>query len=92
MVRLDLVSAKGECRSLDVAVVTCVCPMGQVWGPVGWLIILLPGVCWYILGYKPEPLPSYIKLRNCSYSIMLNYIDSLSTTQVHLPRPGTTIS
>ena len=59
---------------------------------VGWLIILPSVVGWDIMGYESEPLPSHIKLRNCSYSIMLNYTDSLSTPQVNLPRPGPTIS
>ena len=44
------------------------------------------------MGYASDTLPSYIKLRNCSYSIMLNYTDSPSNPQIHLPRPGTTIS
>ena len=59
---------------------------------VCWLILLPPGVGWYIMGHEPDTLPSYIKLRNCSYSIILKYIDYPSTTQVHLPNPGLTIS
>ena len=38
---------------------------------VEWLIILLPGVGWDIMGYESEPLPPYPKLRNCSYSVKL---------------------
>ena len=30
----------------------------------GWLIILMPGVGWDIMGYESETLPSYHKLRN----------------------------
>ena len=44
------------------------------------------------MGYESETLPLYNELRNRSYYIMLNYTDSLSTTQIHLPRPDTTIS
>ena len=44
------------------------------------------------MGYESEPLPSYKKLRNCSYSIKLNCTTSLSTPQVHLPRLGPTIA
>ena len=56
-------------------------------------ITLLPlVVCWYIMGYESEPLPSYKKLRNRSYYIMLNYIDSPSTLQIHAPPPDPTIS
>ena len=44
------------------------------------------------MGYEPEPLPSYNDLRNRSYSIMLNYTDSPSTPQIHLPRPDPNIS
>ena len=57
-----------------------------------WLILLPPSVGWDIMGYESEPLPSYLDLRNFSYSIMLNYTDSPSTPQVYLPRPGPTIS
>ena len=46
----------------------------------------------YIMGYEPEPLPSYNKLRNRSYHIMLNYTDSPSTLHIHAPRPDPTIS
>ena len=38
---------------------------------VGSLILLLPGVGWDIMGYKSDPLPSYPKLMNCSYSLKL---------------------
>ena len=38
---------------------------------VGWLISLLPGVGWDIIGYESEPLLSYPELRNCSYSVNL---------------------
>ena len=38
---------------------------------VGSLIILLPGVGWFIIGYESEPLPFYPKLRNCSYYVKL---------------------
>ena len=38
---------------------------------VGWLIILLPGAGWDIMGYESDPLPSYPELRNCSYSVKL---------------------
>ena len=38
---------------------------------VGWLILLPPGVSWYIMEYESEPLPSYPELRNCSYSFKL---------------------
>ena len=58
---------------------------------VGWLLILPPGVGWGIMGCESDPLPSYIRLRNCSYYIMLNYTDYLYTPQVHLPHPGSTI-
>ena len=51
---------------------------------VGWLIILLTGLCWDIIGYESEPLPSHHELRNCSYSIKLNYTTYLSTPPVHL--------
>ena len=44
------------------------------------------------MGYAWEPLPSYHKLRNCSYSIILSYTTSLSTPQFILPRPGPTIA
>ena len=59
-----------------------------------WLILLPPRVGWDIMRYESEPLPSYHyhELRNCSYSIVLNYTESPSTPQVHLPRFGTTIS
>ena len=43
------------------------------------------------MGYELDPLPSYHKLRNCSYSIMLNYIKYLSTLLAHLQRLGPTI-
>ena len=33
---------------------------------VGWLILLLDGVGWYIMDYESETLPSYHKLRNFS--------------------------
>ena len=59
---------------------------------VGWLILLPPGVGWDIMGYESDPLPSYLESSNCSYSVMLNYTDSPSTTQVHLPRSGPTTS
>ena len=59
---------------------------------VGWLILLPPIVGWDIVRYKSGTLPSYTELRNCSYSIMLNYTYSPSTPEVHLPRPGPTIS
>ena len=58
----------------------------------GWLILLPPGVGWDITGYESEPLTSYLELINFSYSIMLNYTYSLSTPQVHLPRPVPTTS
>ena len=61
-------------------------------GIVGWLILLPLGVGWDIMGYELYPLPPYPELRNCSYSIMLICTDSPSTPQVHLPRPGPTIS
>ena len=38
---------------------------------VGWLILLPPGVGWYIMEYESEPLPSYPELRNCSYYFKL---------------------
>ena len=38
---------------------------------VGWLIILLPGVGCYIMGYESDPLTSYPKLSNFSYSVKL---------------------
>ena len=46
---------------------------------IGYLIILPPCVGWDIVGYESEPLHSYLELRNCSYSIILNYKDSPST-------------
>ena len=58
---------------------------------VDWLIILPPGVGWYIMGYKSEPLPSYHKWSNCSYSIKLSYTTPSSTPKVHLRCLGTTI-
>ena len=33
---------------------------------VGWLILLQPVAGWDIMGCEYEPLPNYIKLRNCS--------------------------
>ena len=59
---------------------------------VGWLIILPPGVGWYIMGNESYPLPSYQYLRNWSYYIKLSYTPSLSTLQGHLPRLGPTIA
>ena len=59
---------------------------------VGWLILSPPVVGWYIMGYESDPLPSYHELMNYSYYIMLNYTESPSTPQVHLPRPSPTIS
>ena len=61
--------------------------------PCGWLVHS-PSTrfSWDIMGYKIDPLPSYLKLRNFYYSIMLNYIDFLTTPQVQLPRPVLTIS
>ena len=56
------------------------------------LILLPPGVGWHIMGYESYPLHSYIKLSNCSYSIMLNCTYSPFTPRVHLPSPGPTIS
>ena len=38
---------------------------------VGWLILLLPGVGWDIMGYESEPLPSYPELINYPYSVKL---------------------
>ena len=38
---------------------------------VGCLVLLMPGVGWYIIGYESEPLPSYPELRNCSYYVKL---------------------
>ena len=38
---------------------------------VSWLIILPPGVGCDIMEYESEPLPSYPKLRNCSYYVQL---------------------
>ena len=38
---------------------------------VGWLFLLFPGVIWDIMGYESDPLPSYPKLRNWSYSVMI---------------------
>ena len=46
---------------------------------------------WDIMGYESDILPSYYELRNCSYSIKLNYTSSPSTPQVHLPRLVPTI-
>ena len=59
---------------------------------IGWLILLPPSVGWDIMGYESEPLPYYLGLSNCFYSIMLNYTESPTTPQVHSPRPGPTIS
>ena len=67
-------------------------PEGPPVSKVGWLIILTPGVFWDIMGYESDPLPSYIKLRNCYYSMMLNLTDSPSTPKVHVTCPGTTMS
>ena len=45
---------------------------------VGWSILLLPGAGWYIMGFESETLPSYLGLRNCSYSVKWNkYTSSL---------------
>ena len=44
------------------------------------------------MDYESLPLSSYTKLWNCSYSIILNCTYYLSTPQVHLLRPGPTIS
>ena len=38
---------------------------------VGWLILLPPGVGYYIMRYESDPLPSYPELRNFSYSVKL---------------------
>ena len=46
---------------------------------------------WDIMGYESETLPSYNELRNRFYSIMLNYTDSPSTPQIHVPCPDPTI-
>ena len=43
---------------------------------VCWLILLLPGISWDIMGYESDTLPSYPNLRNCSYYVKL--ITSLS--------------
>ena len=51
---------------------------------VGWLILLLIGVGWDIMGYESETPTSYHELRNCFYSIKLSYTPSLSTLRVHL--------
>ena len=59
---------------------------------VGWFILLPTGVGWNIMGYKSNTLPSYLSLIQLVHNFMLNYSDSPSTPQVHLPRPGTTIS
>ena len=61
-------------------------------GTVGWLILLPPGLCWYIMGYESEPLPSYHELRNYYYSIKLSCTPSFSTLWVPLPHPGPTIA
>ena len=37
----------------------------------GWWILLPPRVFWDIIGYESEPLSSYSKLRNFSYSVKL---------------------
>ena len=49
-------------------------------------------VGWDIMGYESEPPPNYNELRNRSYSIMLNYTDYPSTTQINLSRADPTIS
>ena len=59
---------------------------------VGWLILLPFMVGWYIMGCESDPLPSYHKLSNLSYYIMLSYPKYFSTPQVHLPRPCPTIA
>ena len=56
------------------------------------LIISPPGICWDIMGYESEPLPSYHDLRNFSYNIMLRYTPYLSTLQVYLYGLGLTIA
>ena len=56
------------------------------------LTILTLFVCWDTMGNESDSLPSYNELRNCSYYIMLNYIDSPSTPQIYLTRTDTTIS
>ena len=56
------------------------------------LTLLSLVVGWYMMGYEPDTLPSYNKLRDCYYSIILNYTDSPSTPQIHVPRPDPTIS
>ena len=59
---------------------------------VGWLIPLLTGVGWDIIGYESETLTYYNELKNCLYSIKLSYTKSLSNPKVHLSRPGITIA
>ena len=44
------------------------------------------------MGYESDPLPSYNKLRNCSYSVNLSYTTYSFNPQVHLTRLGTTIT
>ena len=61
-------------------------------GLVGWFILLLPGICWDIMGFESEPLPSHHEISNCSYSIKLSYNTSLSIPQINLPTPGPTIA
>ena len=59
---------------------------------LSYCLSLLPlFVGWDIMGHESDPLPYYNELRNRSYSIMLNYIDYLSTHQIHVPRPDPTI-
>ena len=44
------------------------------------------------MGYESDHFPSYNELRNCYYSIVLNYTDFPSTPQISLQRPDPTIS
>ena len=44
------------------------------------------------MSYESDHLLYYLGLRNCSYSIILNYEESPSTPQFQLPRPVPTIS
>ena len=38
---------------------------------VGWLFLLPRGAGWYIMGYELDPLPYYLELCNCFYSVGL---------------------
>ena len=61
---------------------------------ISWLTLLPPVVGWDIMGCESEPLPSYNKLSNCSYTVNFKcYVNIWVTlppfllTPILLPQP-----